>query len=194
MKKHMQILPDNTTTVFVITNAPPWGPPHNGELVRFFIPEKDILGPGKVCSSCSIVGSSGSVLTYKLGSKINEADCIIRFNRAPSKGFEEHVGSGTQIRLTDSQSWGFFDHFSETVLAPLRWYYHMGPYQPPIAFLKKVTYYLVFVRVSHLKVGMELISQLSITYVCYGYGYGFFHYHLKCLAWSKYTYWGSGLV
>jgi len=49
-----------------------------------------------------IVGSSDSMLAKKLGNKIDEFDIIVRFNRAPTLGFEEYVGSRTTHRYCNT--------------------------------------------------------------------------------------------
>jgi len=49
-----------------------------------------------------IVGSSDMVLQSELGGKIDEFETIIRFNRAPTEGFEKYVGSKTDIRFVNS--------------------------------------------------------------------------------------------
>ena len=49
-----------------------------------------------------IVGSSDSMLDKRLGNKIDEFDVIVRFNRAPTLGFEKYVGSRTTHRYCNS--------------------------------------------------------------------------------------------
>jgi hypothetical protein len=46
-------------------------------------------------STCSVVGSSGALLLRKHGHLIDAADAVLRVNTAPTRGFEEHVGSRT---------------------------------------------------------------------------------------------------
>lgn len=48
-----------------------------------------------------IIGSSSNVLKKELGSKIDEFDVIIRFNRAPTDDFEQYVGSKTTHRYVN---------------------------------------------------------------------------------------------
>ncbi|MEQ2216224.1 hypothetical protein XENOCAPTIV_012792, partial [Xenoophorus captivus] len=53
------------------------------------------LGPYK---SCAVVSSAGSLRNSGLGKEI-----VLRFNAAPTSGFEKDVGSKTTIRLINSQ-------------------------------------------------------------------------------------------
>jgi hypothetical protein len=49
--------------------------------------------------SCAVVGSSSSLLARSYGSRIDEADIVIRVNNAPTTGYEEHVGQRTTVRV-----------------------------------------------------------------------------------------------
>eukprot|EP00118_Oscarella_pearsei_P010415 m.63886 g.63886 ORF g.63886 m.63886 type:complete len:251 (+) comp35198_c0_seq2:93-845(+) len=51
------------------------------------------------CQSCSLVGSSGHLLSEKAGEEIDKADCIFRMNQAPVRGFEKDVGRRTTVRV-----------------------------------------------------------------------------------------------
>jgi len=51
-----------------------------------------------------IVGSSDVVLENRLGNKIDQYNTIVRFNRAPTKGFEEYVGSKTTMRFINTHA------------------------------------------------------------------------------------------
>ncbi|KAK3274339.1 hypothetical protein CYMTET_17475 [Cymbomonas tetramitiformis] len=42
--------------------------------------------------TCAVVGNGGSLRLYEQGGYINKHDCVIRFNRGPTAGFERHVG------------------------------------------------------------------------------------------------------
>lgn len=46
-----------------------------------------------------LVGSSSNLLKTKKGSIIDTFEEIVRFNRAPTTGFEKHVGSKTTVRF-----------------------------------------------------------------------------------------------
>lgn len=58
---------------------------------EFFLPEK-----------VAIVGSSGTLSKSKLGETIDDFECVIRFNRAPTKDFKEQVGSKTTLRVVNN--------------------------------------------------------------------------------------------
>ena len=52
----------------------------------------------------AIVGSSSKLLKKKYGKKIDNHHVIIRFNRAPTKGFEKYVGSKTTLRFLNEHT------------------------------------------------------------------------------------------
>ncbi len=56
----------------------------------------------QILSNPIIIGSSDIVLKQKLGSEIDKFGTIVRFNRAPTQNFEEHVGSRTDLRVVNS--------------------------------------------------------------------------------------------
>ncbi|XP_033122354.1 alpha-N-acetylgalactosaminide alpha-2,6-sialyltransferase 5-like isoform X2 [Anneissia japonica] len=51
------------------------------------------------CEQCAIVASSGRLLNKGAGFDIDQGVCVIRMNTAPTKGFEEDVGTRTTIRV-----------------------------------------------------------------------------------------------
>ena len=53
----------------------------------------------KVNANIAVVGSSGRLKGSKLGKEIDSFKEVIRFNRAPTVGWEEHVGAKTTIRV-----------------------------------------------------------------------------------------------
>ena len=51
------------------------------------------------CVTCSLVSSSGRILDQSKGDEIDGADCVIRMNAAPVKGYEIDVGRRTTLRV-----------------------------------------------------------------------------------------------
>ena len=54
-----------------------------------------------ISNNVALVGSSAILLEKEYGSLIDSYDTVIRFNRAPTIGFETHVGSKTTIRMAN---------------------------------------------------------------------------------------------
>ena len=54
-----------------------------------------------VSNNVALVGSSAILLEKKYGSLIDSYDTVIRFNRAPTIGFETYVGAKTTIRIAN---------------------------------------------------------------------------------------------
>lgn len=48
---------------------------------------------------CAVVGNSGKVLERRKGGHIDRCDCVVRFNAAPTEGYENHVGTQTDFRV-----------------------------------------------------------------------------------------------
>ncbi|KAG8447742.1 hypothetical protein GDO86_015016 [Hymenochirus boettgeri] len=76
-----------------------------------------------LCKSCAVVSSSGQMLGSGLGTRIDQAECIIRMNTAPTLGYETDVGSRSTVRVVSHTSVPlllrnqtyFFEQSQETV-------------------------------------------------------------------------------
>uniref|UniRef100_A0A061S024 beta-galactoside alpha-(2,6)-sialyltransferase n=1 Tax=Tetraselmis sp. GSL018 TaxID=582737 RepID=A0A061S024_9CHLO len=79
------------------------------------VPESDLLSK-KGWGSCAVVGNSGSVLQSAHGEEIDAHDTVVRFNRAPTRDFEQHVGSKTTIRVQNVDNLGYREKASDKVL------------------------------------------------------------------------------
>ena len=84
------------------------------------LPKNDTILNAQVYDKCAVVGSSGIVLSYEHGKEIDSHDFVMRFNSAPTKGFEKHVGSFTTHRITNTQNWAFRERDEENLLIHLR--------------------------------------------------------------------------
>ncbi|XP_069473924.1 beta-galactoside alpha-2,6-sialyltransferase 1-like isoform X2 [Ambystoma mexicanum] len=60
----------------------------------------DVVGNLK---QCAVVSSSGAMKSSGLGPEIDAHDAVLRFNAAPTEGFEADVGTKTTIRIINSQ-------------------------------------------------------------------------------------------
>ena len=72
------------------------------------------------CKDIAIVGSSGRLRREPAGNKIDAHEFIVRFNRAPTVGYEDLVGTRTDLRITNNHV------FNNNVLDTKEW-----PDQPP---------------------------------------------------------------
>eukprot|EP00899_Mesostigma_viride_P003279 jgi/Mesvir1/12952/Mv05965-RA.2 len=81
------------------------------------LPKEDVF---KVYNTCAIVGSSGILLYFKNGGAIDEHELVVRFNNAPTQGFEAHVGSRTTHRVCTSSNFGFRENDTEHVIQHFR--------------------------------------------------------------------------
>ena len=69
-------------------------------LSRAHVPEAaSSLVHGLVRPSCAIVGNSPLILGQRAGPSIDSHDVVIRFNFAPTRGFERDVGTKTSVRV-----------------------------------------------------------------------------------------------
>ncbi|KAL7865805.1 hypothetical protein SRHO_G00110520 [Serrasalmus rhombeus] len=58
---------------------------------------------GSSFRSCAVVTSAGAILHSGLGKEIDSHDAVLRFNSAPTEGYERDVGNKTTIRIINSQ-------------------------------------------------------------------------------------------
>ena len=58
----------------------------------------------------AIVGSSSNLKNEDRGALIDEFDEVVRFNRAPTKGWEKYVGSKTTIRVANNHVFANVKH------------------------------------------------------------------------------------
>jgi len=77
---------------------------------------------GNQYNTCGVVSSAGSLLHSKLGKTIDANDFVIRFNAAPTEGFETDVGAKTSLRIINSQvvSDPSFKFLDESHLSPVQ--------------------------------------------------------------------------
>ncbi|KAG5670718.1 hypothetical protein PVAND_000962 [Polypedilum vanderplanki] len=76
--------------------------PFNVHRLGELFPKKKLFFKTKG-KTCVIVSSAGSLVGSNLGEFINSHDIVMRFNHAPTLGFENDVGNKTTIRIVNSQ-------------------------------------------------------------------------------------------
>ena len=157
------------------------------------LPDKDLLKDAHY-STCAIVGSAGLLLTQQFGEEIDEHEAIFRFNIAPAKGFEKHVGSKTTLRLINRHHLGFREFkdeiclFHTTVEDALRKYVRIAQNHPNLpnvpmdmSFYKKVVQWNKLETPTNGYFGLKLALMLCDRIDIYGFlrtwkGYVKYHY------------------
>lgn len=63
-------------------------------MIKYVKPDLEI-------TNVAVVGSCDKLLKTEYGEEIDSHENVIRFNRAPTEGFEEHVGNKTTLRIVN---------------------------------------------------------------------------------------------
>ncbi|XP_069476448.1 beta-galactoside alpha-2,6-sialyltransferase 1-like [Ambystoma mexicanum] len=77
--------------------------PDNSPKWTAYLPTTSLAAALGTFKSCAVVSSAGAMKFSKLGPEIDAHDAVLRFNAAPTAGFEADVGTKTTIRLMNSQ-------------------------------------------------------------------------------------------
>ncbi|MGH0155544.1 UNVERIFIED_CONTAM: hypothetical protein FKN15_029809 [Acipenser sinensis] len=56
------------------------------------------------CNQCALVTSSSHILGSNMGAKIDQSECVIRMNDAPTAGYEKDAGNRTTVRVVAHSS------------------------------------------------------------------------------------------
>ncbi|XP_030644296.1 CMP-N-acetylneuraminate-beta-galactosamide-alpha-2,3-sialyltransferase 1-like [Chanos chanos] len=86
------------------------------------IPGKDhyLDGGSDRCRVCSVLGNSGNLLGSHYGDQIDSGDCVIRMNKAPTKGYERDVGTRTTHHIFYPESAVNVSNDTNVVLFPFK--------------------------------------------------------------------------
>ena len=88
-------------------------PTFSASFLRAYLPSTSTLDAGATGEhprrfrTCGVVSSAGSIEGLGLGAAIDANEAVFRFNQAPTKGFEQDVGTKTTFRFVDSQVVGW---------------------------------------------------------------------------------------
>ncbi|KAL1140594.1 hypothetical protein AAG570_000524 [Ranatra chinensis] len=72
-------------------------------LIKKLVPHTPLFEENEHYNNCAIVSNAGALNGSNLGNFIDQHDLVLRFNHAPTQGFEKDVGSKTTIRILNSQ-------------------------------------------------------------------------------------------
>jgi len=82
----------------------------------------DALGHLHWGKRCAVVGNAGHLSLTKYGKEIDAYDVVVRLNQAPTKGYEERVGTKTTMRIMNrlwSVAYGRYDEQVKRLGLPL---------------------------------------------------------------------------
>ncbi|BES97638.1 Glycosyltransferase family 29 (sialyltransferase) [Nesidiocoris tenuis] len=71
--------------------------------IRQAVPKTKLFEPNERYNTCAIVSNAGALNGSNLGRIIDSHDLVLRFNHAPTIGYEKDVGKKTTIRILNSQ-------------------------------------------------------------------------------------------
>ena len=87
--------------------------------VDHMLPKEPLFNEGlEPFETCAVVSNAGTLKGSGLGGEIDSNEFVIRFNSAPTKGYEEDVGSKTSVRILSppillNDMFGFYNENSE---------------------------------------------------------------------------------
>ncbi|XP_065827929.1 CMP-N-acetylneuraminate-beta-galactosamide-alpha-2,3-sialyltransferase 1-like [Oscarella lobularis] len=84
------------------------------------IPSADPFSPSTSCQRCAVVGTAGNLRGAGHGKEIDSFDVVIRMNTAPTKGYENDVGTKTTHHLVYPESAHNYDGEGKLVLFPFK--------------------------------------------------------------------------
>ncbi|XP_043554618.1 alpha-N-acetylgalactosaminide alpha-2,6-sialyltransferase 5 isoform X2 [Chiloscyllium plagiosum] len=78
--------------------------PSSLPLLKGYINFRDHKALQVHCKDCALVTSSGQLIGSGRGAEIDRAECVIRMNDAPTRGYQEDVGRRTSLRVVAHSS------------------------------------------------------------------------------------------